>query len=411
MTNKFNIKKLSKRDKLVVLLYISKIANILLKFLIIVIITRKLNDTNLFGKYSYYLTLGNYVALFIGFGFLAATSRLIAVAKNHLQEVKIYGTIYIINLLFSTMFIIIMILISILYLQDYNSIIILAILSQSILLNRLLIRIQVSSNRIMSHITTESVINIILFIIFLIFDLQYQGYLIIYYSIYFIINNFVFFVFFKPKFQGIKETIKLLMIDVKKYGFSMYLGRIASVGTYDLDKIMLENIVGVESVGFYNLGLTFSAPLTTFSQSLTSVFFKDMSKAKIIPKKIFVYNTIWLLVSSLLLALIGKPIFLYVFGEDYSITANLLPLFALLAFLNGFYIPFNDYFNARGHGKELRNRAFILTGANIILNFTFIPIFGLIGAVYATIIALFVNNLAFIYYYRKIIKSDKYYLD
>ena len=53
----------------VILVYISKVVNSILHFLITWVVTRKIADTTTFGKYSYVLTITAYIAVFFGFGF------------------------------------------------------------------------------------------------------------------------------------------------------------------------------------------------------------------------------------------------------------------------------------------------------------------------------------------------------
>ncbi|MCK8827685.1 oligosaccharide flippase family protein [Natroniella acetigena] len=387
-----------------ILLYLSKIINLVVKFLIVVVITRKLDDSMLYGRYSYFLTITNYLALFFGFGFFSSIKRLMAInGENKSKELA--GVMYIINLLFSIGFALFILIISDYILEEYSYILLLAIISSGTLLNNVVKRMQIGFKKINSMIITETSINGIILISFLLFDLSYIGYLIIYFTTYLSINTLTYFITFRPKLVNIKKNYNTLLSEVKSYGWHVYLGRLASMGTYDLDKIMLESFSGVQYVGYYNLGLQCTTPIPTFSEALMSVFYKDLADKEKIPRKILFYNFIWLLLTSLLAATVGGIIFLHIFGESYATTASLFPWFAAVAFLRGLYKPFNSFFGVKGYGRFLKKVAFILTVANVVFNVLFIPLFGIRGALLATIFALIIDNVAHYYYYKKLIIS------
>ena len=50
---------------------------------------------------------------------------------------------------------------------------------------------------------------------------------------------------------------------------------------------------------------------------------------------------------------------------------------------------------------ELRNAGLVLTGSNIVFNFALIPPFGAQGAAWASLLALGVNFLAHVFFYRR----------
>ncbi|WP_242845784.1 polysaccharide biosynthesis C-terminal domain-containing protein [Clostridium novyi] len=64
-------------------------------------------------------------------------------------------------------------------------------------------------------------------------------------------------------------------------------------------------------------------------------------------------------------------------------------------------MPYNNFLAVKGFGKYLRNTAFILTIFNIVFNFLFIPRYKMIGAIWATILSLVVDDIAHVYYYKK----------
>lgn len=394
------MKKLGNRES-TILLYVFRSLNIVIKFCTVIFITRKLNDPVLFGKYSFYISLNMYLAFFFGFGFDSVINRLMAISDEERSR-GLAGVMYLVNTGFSVIFIFVMLLLSRFFLKGYSYILLLAILSQSFLFNDIMFRMQMGAKRISGMIITETGINAVILLFSVLFNMQYYGYLIVYYAAYLVVNNLVFFLGFKPVFTNLRENFQIIWKEVRSYGLNAYFGKMASLGTYNMDKLILERTASVEYVGYYNLGLNCISPIQLFSVVLMSVVFKDISQQNKIPTRILLINLVWLIVTSVTLAWVGAPIFLFFFGSKYAMTAQLFPLFALSAFLAGFFQPFNSFFSARGEGLALRNLGLNLSVANLIFNFILIPKFKLAGALYATILAQTVNAIGYVFYYYKL---------
>lgn len=387
----------------IILIYISKIINSILHFLIIYVVTKKINDTFLFGKYSYIITITSYISLFFGFGFNDALMNIVVNTKKSKEIKEFCGLGYAINLLFCIIYSIVIFIYSLLDKSTYFSFLII-LFSQSIIMNDLLNRMSISQKKTNLILLNNFLIYGTIFILYIIINTNYINYLNIYFIIYFIFTNLLYFFGLKPKFLNLQDNFNKLYSKVKNYGFNVYIGRMASMSTYDLDKVMLKIFAPINYVGFYNLGLSCTNPITMFSDSIMCTIFKDMAKQNKINKKIIIVNVIWLFTVSLLFATIGRWLFPLIFGLKYKYVADCFVELAILAFFRGLYVPYNNFLAVKGFGEYLRNTAFILTGANLIFNTLLIPTFKMKGAIWATIIALIADNIAHYYYYRKAVK-------
>lgn len=396
LNNKFSI----------ILVYISMVINSVLHFLITYIMTKKIINTEAFGKYSYILTIITYIAVYFNFGFNDGLTNIVA---NYLDERKIRefcGLGYYINILLSLSFSFFIFVYS-LFDKNISLSFHIIIFSQSFIINDILSRLSIARKKTVLIVLNNFLTYFTVLILYLFINTNYINYISIYLFVFFIYTNLLFFIGLKPIFLNLKTNYNILLDKVKEYGFNVYIGRIASNGTYDLDKILLRVFAPIEHVGFYNLGLSCTNPITMFSESIMSILYKDMSSQNKINKKIIMTNTIWLLTTSFLFATFGRFIFPIIFGTKYKYVAECFTGFGIIAFLKGMYIPFSNFLSVKGYGKSMRNRAFIFTVANIIFNILLVPRYKMEGAISATIVALIVDNIAFYYYYKKVLGAIK----
>ncbi|MDU2663344.1 MAG: oligosaccharide flippase family protein [Clostridium perfringens] len=385
--------------------YSVKVISSLLKFYITWILAKNLINPIEYGNYSYFLTLVNYIILFIGLGINSSLMNIVANEEFYeLEDIK--GTGYIMNIGLAILQIGVMSILTI-WIKELRVNIFIIILSTALIFFDYINRLSIAERKIKLIAFAEFVISLIISFLFTVIKSNYEKYLFIYFLIYMIICNFIIFKFIRVSFKNIKYNFKLIIRKIKEYGFNIYIGRIASMGTYDLDKIMLKSSAGVEYVGFYNLGLSLINPIVMFPDALMSLKYKEMAKNNKLSKKIIIINYMWLIIVGIAFITIGKIIFRYLFNPEYYVLLNYFYLFSILAFLKGSYLPMNNFLSAHNKGHYLRNAAFILAGANIILNLLLIPKLKLVGALFATIIALILNNLTHYYYYYITVKENK----
>lgn len=190
-----------------------------------------------------------------------------------------------------------------------------------------------------------------------------------------------------------------------KYSSVAVIGGISFTFYTNIDRVMINYYMNVESVGIY--GVYYYASFTVlilFSGIFTTVFFPTASKTH---NKRALYRKLnktvpYLLMLGMPVALIGEYIILLLFGEGYPIQFPLMLVFAVAAILVTGYEVYAWFFSSEGlEGAKLTVSGTLLIAiTNIILNLVLIPWTGLYGAIGATAIA-FALGLCYNFYWGK----------
>jgi O-antigen/teichoic acid export membrane protein len=207
---------------------------------------------------------------------------------------------------------------------------------------------------------------------------------------------------------------RLWLSKAWRYSNFALIGALAYTLYSNVDRILINYYMGVESVGIYGVYYYASfAIIGLFSGVFTTVFFPTASKS--IDKKLLYMklNKIipYLLALGIPVSLLCEFIILQFFGKEYPVNFSLMVLFAISAVLVTWYTILAWFFNSEGvNGARLTvSGTLIIALLNIVLNIFFIPLIGLYGAIGATAIA-FIVGLCYNYYYgRKLFHNEFYY--
>lgn len=198
----------------------------------------------------------------------------------------------------------------------------------------------------------------------------------------------------KPQID--KEQVKPMLKDCMLYGFFNYFDNVQS----SIDKLMINYIIGPSAVAFYSIPSKLNKLIKIVPTSFRQVFLPQIHQ-----KSADQAETFKLLKKLLIaLALVGLPISLGIyfgaepllglfFDEVYEPAIKLAPLFAFISviwFLDT--IP-KMLLAAQGDHKGRNWIQVTSISINVLLNIIFIPKFGIVGAIWATIIA---NSIRFI---------------
>ncbi len=170
----------------------------------------------------------------------------------------------------------------------------------------------------------------------------------------------------------------------------------------NVDRILINHFIGVESVGIYGVYYYSSfAVIALFSGIFTTVFFPTASR---ISEKNLIYRKLnqlapYLLIFGIPGTLLSEFVILQFFGKEYPINPWLMILFAVAAVLVTWYTILAWFFNAEGvNGARITvTGTMIIAVTNIVINLLLIPRIGLYGAIGATIIS-FTFGLCYNYY-------------
>ena len=205
----------------------------------------------------------------------------------------------------------------------------------------------------------------------------------------------------RPSFTRARLHARRLLRDARSYGFQVYVGRVLSVGTYQMDVLMLAVYADPASVGYYALAGALAYALGLPVLGMATALFPRMATADVLEARWIVLSAAIGAVMFAGAALAAGPLIALVFPPGYApVAALVLPLVAAEA-VRGVTSMYNAYLSAHGMGRELRNAALVLTGSNVALNVALIPPFGASGAAWASLLALVANLAAHVVAYRR----------
>src|SRR6266511_3894919 len=208
----------------------------------------------------------------------------------------------------------------------------------------------------------------------------------------------------RPAYRNLAPQVRGFVREARQYGFQVYLGRVLSTGTYNMDTLMVAAFTDARSVGFYALANAIAYPVALPGAGLAAALFPRMAREPRLEQS-------WLLSAGLLsLATAGlacalvRPFVSLVVGSAYLPVVGLLPPLALAASVRSVTSIYNGFLAAHGRGPELRNAALALTCSNLVLNVALIPPFGAVGAAWASLVALLCNLAAHMASYRRVVR-------
>lgn len=400
----------TKSSRQTLVLYSSQIALLGLGITINVINTKFLGPLN-YGVFTFTLGIIAFVSLFFEFGFSSAGSRLLAISKNEKDDRGYIGGLIVVTIGIALLFVITIFFLSffvdsIFHTHVSNLLRTFSILVCGFPFQYMIQQICQGSNKIkiLSAYNITPSIWYLASILIVISHSNLTIYLALLLNLLGLIFAAIFAIYrFRPSFINLKNNLELLFRHTKEYGFYIYIGRLASVSSSQLDKILISYFVNTTWVGFYSLAASITSSMALLSISLSMTLFKDFSHMKQIPKKLIYFNFLWLLCCVLGLEIFGKYIILFLFSDKYLSAATLIFPLAIAGFFQGMYQPYNMFLGAHGKGKWLRNMALIMTCANFFGNIILIPLWGAKGATIAGAIGMMTYYLFGIFYYRKFI--------
>lgn len=403
---------LTRTAKQTIALYISQVSAMIFGVLFTMINTQYLSKQE-FGTLNFYLQVVTFISLIFEFGYFTAGSRLIAIEKDYKEERKIIGALIAIGIILATCFILVLLIISFFIDNIFDSnikylILIGLVPSASFPFQYLMQLIFQGSNEVLK-LSLYNVLPRGLYFALVgfgvltnSFDLTFSA--ITYVTSMFIVTIIVL-IFSRPIFTELKNRIKEIQRETKEYGFKVYTGRVAGMMGYQSNILFIQYFVKEIQVANYSLVNFFTTPISLFSRSLCISLFKGFTNQSEIPKRVFKINLLWLILISIVYIFAGGFILELLFSKKYSEAIPLIFPLVLGNFFMGAFQPFNFFLSAKGMGTYLRNTAILLTVSTILFNILLIPLYGAMGAAYATLISLFLDYLIHHYYYRKSLKE------
>jgi O-antigen/teichoic acid export membrane protein len=202
--------------------------------------------------------------------------------------------------------------------------------------------------------------------------------------------------FEKPNFNSLKKILS--------FGLKGYVGSLFQYFNYRVDGLMVNFYLGPVNVGIYSISVTLAELLWYLPNAVGFVIFPKAAANKSaafrkFTTKVFAITLIMTTLGALCLALIGKPLILLLFSDQFI--GSYLPLLTLLpgvVLLGGAKVLANEM-AGRGYphyNSIVSGFAFFIT---IILNLWLIPNYGILGASLSSSIAYTFIFLLTIFFY------------
>lgn len=170
------------------------------------------------------------------------------------------------------------------------------------------------------------------------------------------------------------------------------------------DSIMIGFFTGSGAeVGIYNAAFPLAQVIGVFMGATTTIAFPIMSrlygKGKLKEMKgLYQANTRWVLMfatpATLLMVLFPEEILHITFGKEYIPAAGTLRILAAGTFAGTLVGPTGVLLKSTDNQKYSMYNSIFTTGANVAINFFLIPIYGILGAAYASIASSLIGNFA-----------------
>jgi O-antigen/teichoic acid export membrane protein len=204
-----------------------------------------------------------------------------------------------------------------------------------------------------------------------------------------------------PTFRAVGRWIREFARQARAWGFHLFVGRVLSIGTYNMDVLMLGIWANSRSVGFYVLAGSLAAVSGLPVTGMAAALFPRMAQTNAIARN-------WLIIAigvgtvcAIAAWALAEPAIRLLFSARYVQAASLVLPLALAQLVRGVTGIFNAFLSAHGSGRDLRNAGLVLTGSNIAFNFALIPSYGAQGAAWASLLALIANFIAHVAFYRR----------
>jgi O-antigen/teichoic acid export membrane protein len=206
----------------------------------------------------------------------------------------------------------------------------------------------------------------------------------------------------RPAFGAVRRWGREILRQAREWGFHQTLGRLFSIGTYNMDVLMLGVWATPRWVGLYVLAGSVASASGLPVLGLSAALYPRMARVRAIAREWVVAAIAVGTATSLAAWLLAEPLIRVFFSDRYVAAASLVLPLVLAQLVRGVTTIFNTFLGAQGRGVELRNAGIVLTVSNVAFNFALIPAYGAHGAAWASLLALLANLIAHVFFYLRL---------
>ena len=393
-------------------LYSTQVVAIVLGILTRMIVTRSLEPAD-YGVFAFFITITTFTILFFRLGVFSAGQLLIAETQDDNRQRELAGTLVLAAFIIGAGYALFIFGASFLIDPIFDTEVGWILRASSVLLVGLPLQYVAHSvgtgmNRIermsLMHVFPRGLFLLGALLLLRVFEMKAQHFIYLHVASIFV-GMWIVTALYRPKYSNLKGNLAAVIRKTREYGMHVYQGEIASLTTYHLDGIFITYFVNTTQLGFYNLAMVITTPIHNLSRSLAISFFRRFTSYERVPRKIMIYNILWLTACVVGLALFGRFIISLLFTEKYLPAAKFLLPLSIAAFFQGLYQPY-AFLAAKGKGKWIRNVAQAEAVSNIIGNVVLIYFYGAMGAAIASAISKFLHWVLLRRYYHRFLRES-----
>ena len=207
--------------------------------------------------------------------------------------------------------------------------------------------------------------------------------------------------------NGLKISKNMFPIEYSvgliKRSWPLAASSFAVIGYFYIDQVIIAILMDSEAVGVYAAASRISQQLYILPTVLVAAYYPRLTQIYASKPSEFERGFIVLSVVLLTLALlvwsvvffIGEPLLDRILGENFKGTASILGMHAIGLVFVSLNVIGGRWYVMNWLQKLTLVRQLLTAIMNVLLNFILIPIFGLEGAVYATLVSLFFLTFGF----------------
>lgn len=402
----------TKAARQTIVLFLAQTVNVLLGVAVTALNARALTVEE-YGAFSFALVVIIFVAWFFDFGLFAAGSRIIALAREKMEERRIIGTLIVLSLGLGLSFSVVLLVVSLFVDSLFRSNIGVILLTLSPLVavfpfQSMFVSTLRGGNEI-GKLAAYTVLPRLLYLGAILVALKMSALTL---STTLTLNiatlaaaTIIIAVMSRPIFRGWKDNVRTILVETRQYGLHIYSGTIVDNLTFGSDKLLISYFLGTVAVGFYSVAQTLTMPISLMSRSLATSVFKDFTLHDKIPFKLNLANLLWLLVAGAAIVFLGEFLIKRIFTDKYLSALEVVPYLTVAAVFTGLNQLYHSFLMAHRRGQYVRNMSIASSSLNVIGNVVLIYKFGVIGAALSAILTYVLNYAMNLYYYQKTVSA------
>jgi len=357
-----------------------------------------------FGLLTYALSI---VSIFLVISRLGMDSILVRDISKNLEKIKEYmGTAFSLMLLASILCILVLGLLVNIFESDSNTKLYIWIISLGLLFQTFFVvdysfQAQVKAKfASMSKVFAFIIVSILkVYLVFIQADLL--TFVIVYAFEYLLIGLFLFIMhFIKRDFSFLFSYKKKIASPMLKSSWPLILSGLASILYMRVDQIMIKNMLSAHELGIYSSaakiyeGWIIIPYVLSLSLLPAIVRLKESSELKYKENLVKVFSLIFwgsVIVASIT-TLFSKEIILLTFGKEYVASSTVLVIMMWASVFVSQGSISARYLTVEKLEKKIAIRTLIALVINVVLNYIFIPIYGIEAAAVVTLISIFISS-------------------